>query len=252
MCINLHSRFLYRFLSEMKIKGGSSRTSSSSDWLPRRFSNFPFTVSAFQFSVPVYAMPTLQENSKAVCASVATFLLVVRYLFLRRRKRTIAPITKHGSDNKDTDDALISDSSVSDSKNLRNNASPPKHPVRIQDLNPTNDLLEENNKTKAQLADEKEKLRRLQEEHASLKQRYSELEQTVSSIENEVQHMTPRREIKHIIPNENGYHHGSAHSTPTPSVQSEPMQEIMRSSPAKSPLKNKFRKNKHTKNKHSR
>ena len=217
----------------MKTTGGRSRTSSSFDWLPRRFSTFPFAVSAFQFSVPVYAMPALQENSKAVCAGVATFLLLVRYLFLRRRKRTIAPITKHDSDTKGTDDALVTASLV-DSNNLSNNISPPKKPVHIQDLSATNDLLEENKKTKAQLADEKEKLRRLQEEHASLKQRYSELEQTVSSIENEVQHMTPRREIKHIIPNENGYHHGSAHSTPTPSVQSEPMQEIMRSSPAKS------------------
>ena len=194
------------FLSEMTSKGGR-RNYSTSHRLSNLFPIFPpFTVTPFQFSVPIYTMPTLEEQSTVIISSLTAFLLAMWLLLLRRKR-------KGGSTN------------VS-----RENTQHDVTPIKKEKINgisnpPSNKLESELAETKNKLLDSDKKFRgiksqhtSLQEEHEQLKQRYSQLEQTVRSMENEAEHMTPRRNNINVIPNENGHS-----SDPIPSVSSEPI-----------------------------
>ena len=177
------------FLSEMNTKGGRRNNASSSttnDLLSR--TNFPFTMSAFQFSVPVYVMPTLQEHAQEI-GIVLGSLMLLAMLLLRGKKNTA-------------------------------HSSAPSKPTEFH--TPERSSLMENklDETKRKLADTDEKYKSLhgkyatlQSEHASLQQRYSQL---VASLENEAAgHQTPRREVHHVIPSDTE----NCYSTPSPSIQ---------------------------------
>ena len=198
------------FLSEMTLKGGrSSYPTSHTSLFP---SLSPFTVSPFQFSVPIYTMPTLEEHSTVIIGSLTTFLLAIWLLLLRilHRKR------KEGSANNN-----LSQHNVTPIKKDKiNGMSMPN--------SPNNKLESELAETKNKLIDSDKKFRgiksqhtSLQEEHEQLKQRYSQLEQTVRNMENEAEQMTPRRSNINVIPNENG--HSSDANTPAPSVSRGPI-----------------------------
>ena len=188
------------FLSEMTSKGGRSSYSTSHDRLSSLFPTLSsFTVSPFQFSVPIYTMPTLEEHSTVIIGSLTTFLLAV-WLLLRRER-------KEGSANNN-----LSQHNVAPLK---------KNTINGMSTNSPNKKLEsELAETKNKLIDSDKKFRglksqhtSLQEEHEALKQRYSQLEQTVRSMENEAELMTPRRNNINVIPNEN--EHSSVVNAPT-------------------------------------
>jgi len=190
------------FLSEMTSKGGRS-SYPSSHGLSSFFPTFPpFKVSPFQFSVPIYTMPTLEDHSTVIIGSLTAFLLATWLLLLRRKR-------KGGSTNVSRENTQHD---VTLKKDKINGIS-----------NPNNILENELAETKNKLLDSDKKFRglnsqhtSLQEEHEQLKQRYSQLEQTVRSMENEAEHMTPRRNNINVIPNENG--HSSDVNTPTHST----------------------------------
>jgi len=190
------------FLSEMTSKGGRS-SYPSSHGLSSFFPTFPpFKVSPFQFSVPIYTMPTLEDHSTVIIGSLTAFLLATWLLLLRRKR-------KGGSTNVSRENTQHD---VTLKKDKINGIS-----------NPNNILENELAETKNKLLDSDKKFRglnsqhtSLQEEHEQLKQRYSQLEQTVRNMENEAEHMTPRRNNINVIPNENG--HSSDVNTPTHST----------------------------------
>ena len=159
------------FLSEMRAKGSSP---PSHDKVSELFSSLPFAVSAFQFPVTHITMP---DHSQALCAGLATFLLLFLWYLPQRKK------SRRGSGDAATDDSQIPAATVTDisfsHSSAQNNVTGQRNDSVAQTpkFTAANAMLEKDICELTQkLASSNEKLSKLQTQHTTLLQEHVSLQ----------------------------------------------------------------------------